>query len=486
MAGEARLYTKPGADDMFALKTLVESGRLSETSLDATFVARRVHVIGLWGQSNMSGRGADYSTFLDPENDRIKQYGSGASSITPASEPLDMHDTPTGIGPGLQFARQYLTTLPQDDVILLVPSAHGGTPLVSNDTLAWRWGVTGNLSDQASEQIEDAMTAAATEWPNATITLDAILWFQGETDSNTTNLTSGADYRDDLDALIAGVRTRFSISDLPFVIGQMIPESLGTGTRDAINYEHTAAPHRVAHVGLAESEPGYSNGDLVHSNADGHRLIYGPRMHAEFQRIRAGIAPTTDVAQQVIVADDFNRANGSLDGSTPSIDLTGASATWSVILDAGTVTIASNAAVFAAPSAATQIATVDATVADAIVSATFTRTLGTGHIRLLGRWQSATNYWMVQWRSSVNAYQLYRVVSGTTTQIGSNLAPTPASGDRVALRMEGTAITVLINDAVAATTTDSAHVSETRWGIGHVYQGTSSTLTAEDFEVAAL
>lgn len=277
---------------------------VSKNLADRRYAKRTVHIVGLWGQSNMSGRGASYSSFTDPAISRIKQFGSGASVITAANEPLDMHDVPSGIGPGLQFARNYLERLPFDDIILLVPSAHGGTALSTNTSpLGWRWGVSGNLSALAVTQMQAAIAKATTDYPDATISLDAILWFQGETDSTTGNMVSFATYQADLDALIAGARTTFGIPNLPFIVYRMIPEALGTGTRDQIDACHQNTPYRVAYTGVVPAISGQSNGDALHANATQHR-VNGPIAFAEYLRVRSGRAPVyADVLFTVQVID---------------------------------------------------------------------------------------------------------------------------------------------------------------------------------------
>jgi len=265
--------------------------RLNEATLNSTFAARRVHIIAGLGQSNMSGRGAGYSTFLDPVITRIKQFGSGASSLTAATEPLAMHDTPSGMGPLLQFARNYLETLSEDDVIVVVPAAHGGTALSTNTTpLGWRWGVSGNLSAQAAVQIHNAINAAAVAYPGSLVTFDAVLWFQGETDSTAGNAIPRTTYQADLDALIAGVRGEFTSPTLPWIIYRMIPEALGTGTRFQIDACHQNTPYRVAYTGVVPSIAGESNGDQLHANANQHRRN-GPVALAEYLRVKSGRAP---------------------------------------------------------------------------------------------------------------------------------------------------------------------------------------------------
>lgn len=294
----------------------------------ATSVARRVHLIGAYGQSNVSGRGIPYSTFTDPQNARIKQFparGSASGTIVAAAEPLTMHDTATGIGPALQFARQYLRDLPEDDIVIIVPAAHGGTPLSSDVQLAWRWGVAGNLSAQAVAQTQAALVAAEAAYPNAVVSLDAILWIQGETDSTTTAMISGPVYRVDLDALIAGVRSSFELPELPFILGQMLPEALGTGTRDAVNAVHQNTPYRVAFTGFSLAPSGMQNGDNLHFDAAGQR-VNGSRMYAEFQRVRAGLAPVNPdaaFAGQVVGL-----------GATSSSTGTTATLTWTAAVNA--------------------------------------------------------------------------------------------------------------------------------------------------------
>ena len=72
---------------------------------------------------------ADDFTRYDAIDPRIFQYGNSgtyANVISQAVEPLAMHDTPSGMGPGIVFARWYLGTIPLNRRVVLVPVAHAG------------------------------------------------------------------------------------------------------------------------------------------------------------------------------------------------------------------------------------------------------------------------------------------------------------------------------------------------------------------------
>lgn len=452
-------------------------GTKTHDELAQTFAARRVHVVGLWGQSNMSGRGPNFSTFLDPVNSRIWQYGSGATAITPATEPLDMHDVPSGMGPGLQFARQYLQGLNQDDIILLVPSAHGGTPLVSSSVpLSWRWGVNGNLSSQAIQQMQSAISAAATNWPGATVTIDAILWFQGETDG--TNNITGTAYRADLDALISGVRTTFNQPSLPFIMGQMIPEALDTGTRREINYEQTNAPYRIPAVGMVLSPPvGYSIGDDLHANSAAHREFYGPGYRDELLRIQSGVAPSHALGKVTLVADDFNRADADTLGSTPI-----GGRAWTYISgtpDSGR--IRSNQAAVAANNTLT-IYAVDTGLANGEMEVTLTVPIDTESI--IFRMVNGTNYYFLARNNEIdNLWVLWKRVSNSPTIVATTDV-IRAPGDVLKVRLNNQSTEVFINGVseIQYTAAPDAIMNGTMYG----FRTNSSLMRLDNFSFSTL
>jgi hypothetical protein len=269
--------------------------RLSSSSLDGTYVTRRVHIIDASGQSLMSGRGLPYSNFLDPTHPRILQFptrGSSMGKLVTATEPLVMRDIASGIGHAYQFARNWIEDLPEDDIIVIVPNAYGGTALCTNATpLGWRHGVAGNLEEQSLAWTLQAAEAARIAYPNAIVTIDVALWAQGETDGNAGSGVTRALYQADLDPVIQAKRDAYGEPNLPFVIFQMIPEAINNATRHSVDDAHRNTPYRVHHTGFSLSEPGYAMPDNLHSTAPAYRKFYGPRGYAEFKRIRSGRAP---------------------------------------------------------------------------------------------------------------------------------------------------------------------------------------------------
>lgn len=267
-----------------------ESTELSATIGDRVGYQPGFDIVLLWGQSNMSGRGTPYSTRTDPANPAIKQWRtSGTLGIQEAREPLNMHDIPSGIGPGLQFARWYAARrLVPGRKVLLVPCAHGGTQLSTTETpLGWRRGVAGNLYANGIAQAQAAL-AAANAIPGTVNRIVVVLWLQGETDG--TNLVPGETYRADLDADITGSRTDLGIADLPWVIGTMVPEYLSVGTRAAINAVHRDTPNRLDKVDVAVSAANMNKGDGNHFDGPGNRFN-GKAMFDAFERIVEGLAP---------------------------------------------------------------------------------------------------------------------------------------------------------------------------------------------------
>jgi len=277
------------------------------TQLDNRYGASPVgyDIVILAGQSNMSGRGTPFSTITDPPRPRIMQYGNtgtAKNTISPASEPLLMHDYPSGIGPGLQFARWYASRrLDRNRKVLLVPVAHGGTPLSSTAALGWRRGVAGNLYDNMLTQARGALLAAGD-----TSTIVAALWLQGETDGD--NRTTGPQYQADLDELIVGLRGDLNLPALPFIIGTMVPEYLGTGTRSQINAVHRDTPNRIPGTDVAVSAKDANLGDGNHFNAAGQRAN-GRAMWEAYERITAGLLPYSEAPSPIQVLGLSNAAS---------------------------------------------------------------------------------------------------------------------------------------------------------------------------------
>lgn len=285
-----------GAPADTAISTAINApGSATRTALNATYVPSDpgYDIVILAGQSNMAGRGTPYGVTTDPSNPRILQYKSkapNANTIATASEPLDMHDSPSGIGPGMQFARWYASRrLGKGRKVLLVPTAHGGTPLVSSAVpLSWRRGVAGNLYANMVTQSQGALAAANAENAKYRNEIVAFLWCQGETDGDN-NVTAAA-YQADFDAVLNGVRTDLGISDLPIVVQTMAPQWLSSGNRQGINAVHRETPMRIARADVAVGASGLGMNDGNHYDAAQQRTN-GRTVWDAYERITEGLSP---------------------------------------------------------------------------------------------------------------------------------------------------------------------------------------------------
>lgn len=298
------------------------------------------------GQSNMSGWAADWNTAQDPLDSRIWQFatsGTYADKISQAAIPLGMVDTPAGLSPAMEFARWYATSVPANRRVLLVPVAKGGVPFEGTSSpsgFTWKVGrvdVT-NLYDAAVAQTEQALAAAGS---GARVV--AALWVQGETDGDQSN--SAATYQTNLDALIAALRTDLGLPDLPFVIGQMVPEYLGYpggttpgGTRQAINAVHADTPNRVERTAFAAGPfGGNRTDDSSHYNASGARGL-GRSLFEAFRRI---LSATADPAFPATLGPVADLAAGTPTDTTVPL-------TWTALSGAGAYVIERSVSPFTA------------------------------------------------------------------------------------------------------------------------------------------
>ncbi|UTM47042.1 sialate O-acetylesterase [Glutamicibacter mysorens] len=242
-----------------------------------------VHLVIGAGQSNMSGRGTPSGAFYDPVDSRIYQFGSGASSITPAGVPLDMHDTPTGLSPLTVFAREYARKLGPGHALLLVPAAHGGTGFTTAAPLTWTSTVTGGLYDDMIAQATAAVAAAQNLW-GITPSVDAFLWHQGEADGS----MGTASYATAFDALVSKVRADLAEPSLPVIVGQMSSDWVaGNAGPLSVQAAHKDTPARVEYSAFADSAPDTGrHNDLVHFGREGVEYL-GRTMADALDRARA-------------------------------------------------------------------------------------------------------------------------------------------------------------------------------------------------------
>lgn len=237
-------------------------------------------IVLLLGQSNMVGAGTEaLDSLIDTTDPRIWTYGATgtkAGTIAQASDPLAHRSNGVAsntavVGPGMEFARWYLGTVPANRRVLLVPAAYNGTAILSgtprwDPTTAWANDST-NLYNLA---IAQALAARSAAGPNARIV--TALWVQGESDALAG--AAGTAYRTALEYLIDGLRSRLTLPNLPFVIGSMTPEFIANNsapTRVAIDAVHVDTPNRKAYTAFVRGPSGMGRGDNLHYSSPGER-----------------------------------------------------------------------------------------------------------------------------------------------------------------------------------------------------------------------
>ena len=272
----AQVVIENGANARFAWRSVIDS--VANTFTPWVFNNRSAREVTEWhvavviGQSNASGRGivstSDGGKYV---TNRIAQYGAKDRDFETATVPLDMHDTASGLSPATAWAHNYLLNQPDHVGVLLVPAAHGSTGFTnSTGTYTWTPGIATNpafnLPALAVTQTQEALAAARAT--GAIAELKAIIFHQGENNGSTSTNT----YAGYVDSLISYLRTQFGISNLPFLVGQMVPEGIAANSpgRANIDLAHQQTPTRMPYTGFAPATTGGHNpGDTTHMSQVG-------------------------------------------------------------------------------------------------------------------------------------------------------------------------------------------------------------------------
>src|SRR5580765_456066 len=172
----------------------------------------------------------------------------------------------------------------------------------------------------------------------------------------------------------------------------------------------------------------------------------------------------------VLSADSFNRADstttlGSTDGAG-SLD----PIAWTKPNGGGPHGISSNRAYCPGGNG---LAAVDLATAD--VDITLTVVTMSGGSGIMFRFASFNNYWFWMNTSTGSVSQLYKVVGGSFTQVGSSQSGA-ANGDVLRVVTNGNAIEVFRNGTSKITTTDSFAASGTNHGL--YFQSASDLIDA--------
>lgn len=225
----------------------------------------------LAGQSNSEGAGLGIDANLDYSDSNILQYcGAGAyeKKLILATEPL-IHrggGSANRIGMHLTFAKLYKQVTGRR--VILVPCALGGTSFVAN-----RWNPENDLFEYA---ITNTLEVLAIDSNNV---LKALLWHQGESDTGSTPLA----FKNALDNAIVAFRTRLNSPNLPFILGEFVPDWLAANLPlTPFNDVLKDTPNRISNTYFVSAKDlsGIPN-DIIHYSANSLRE-YGKRYFATY------------------------------------------------------------------------------------------------------------------------------------------------------------------------------------------------------------
>ena len=228
----------------------------------------RLQLVLLAGQSNMAGRG-----YVEPEdkvpNARVLMLDSTGRWV-PAVDPVHFDKPVAGVGPGRAFGLALAAHDP-GAVIGLVPTAVGGTSITS-------WVPGGYDAATKTHPYDDAVRRIRLARTSGTIV--AILWHQGESDSNARGV---AEYETRLRDVIARLRTATGAPNARFLIGELghFAEKPWTPERAAIDSIHRLVAATTPNAAYVSSEGLAHRGDTLHFSAPAAREL-GRRYAAEF------------------------------------------------------------------------------------------------------------------------------------------------------------------------------------------------------------
>lgn len=257
-----------------ALLALISSSA-SSIAQDTVLPAREnFHLYLLVGQSNMAGRGQVEESDLTP-HPRVLML-TKSLKWEPAVDPMHFDKPPiVGVGLGKSFGIEIAKSNPEITVGL-IPCAVGGSPIE-----AWLPG--GYHPSTKTHPWDDMLPRAKAALKVGT--LKAILWHQGESDSN---FEKAPLYQDRLHWVIQNFRQELSSPGIPFIAGQMgrFEDRPWDDWRRMVDGVHQQLPETVPNTAFVRSDNLTHKGDLVHFSALGYRKL-GQRYASAYRALIA-------------------------------------------------------------------------------------------------------------------------------------------------------------------------------------------------------
>lgn len=220
----------------------------------------------LAGQSNMAGRGLVQPQDTVPD-ERILTINK-AGEIIIAKEPLHFYEPAmTGLDSGLSFGRKMIRHIPDSIHVLLLPAAVGGSSVSQwlGDSLHRDVKLLSNFK----EKVETGRTYGE---------IKGILWHQGESDANQTDILL---YKDRLSELLAKFREIAGKENLPVIVGELGSFSKNNDNWMKINHQISLYARQDKNTSVITTSDLNHKGDRVHFNSESQRIM-GERFAHEY------------------------------------------------------------------------------------------------------------------------------------------------------------------------------------------------------------
>lgn len=225
----------------------------------------KVELFLLAGQSNMAGRGIVGELSAEDAAPHARVWALNRDGAwQPAVDPVHWDKPGSGVGPGKFFGRIIAAREP-GVIVGLIPTACGGSPIST-----WLPGVY--WEQTKSNPWDDSIARAKRAMKDGT--LKAILWHQGEGDSNAKNASL---YEARLTDLIARFRKELNAPDLPFIIGQLghfeAEGSAWSAAKTEVDRAQKAVAAKMPRVYFISSEGLVSRGDKLHFSTASQKVM---------------------------------------------------------------------------------------------------------------------------------------------------------------------------------------------------------------------
>ena len=212
----------------------------------------------LAGQSNMAGRGIVESKDTIPEKRLLSINKEG--QLIMAKEPLHFYEPSlTGLDCGYSFGKTMIKNISDTISILIVPTAIGGSSVSQwlGDSLYRNVKLYSNFIEKIAIAKQYGI-------------IKGILWHQGESDANDTNIPL---YQERLSKLFIKFRTAVGNYDLPILLGELGSFSKNKEQFNVINksiHDYSLQDNNTAVISTADLK---DKGDSLHFNSKGQRIM---------------------------------------------------------------------------------------------------------------------------------------------------------------------------------------------------------------------